>query len=143
MVRLTCLSLLALCAGCVGPFVPCSSEIGNFAVIVAVVDSTTGGPPGSRPMLVVSDGAFVDTAFGPAPGERPVSAIAAAAERAGTYSLTATADGYRPWRRDGVQVRRGGSCGDIQTVRPTARLQAGTEPFANRRRDSDTPTPLR
>ena len=116
------LSILALCAGCIGPFAPCSN-VGNPAVLVTVVDSTTGGPPTSRPMLIIVDGSFTATAFGPAPGDRPVSVIPAAAERPGTYSLTVTADGYREWTRAGVRVREGGRCDDIQTVRLTARLQ--------------------
>lgn len=123
-----CLSILALCAGCIGPFAPCSG-VGNFAVHVTVVDSTTGGPPNTRPMLIIVDGAFADTAFGPAPGERPVSVIPAAPERPGTYSLTVKADGYRPWTRDGVRVREGGRCDDIQTVRLTARLQPSGQSF--------------
>jgi len=126
VVRLTCLSVLALCAGCVGPFAPCS-DVGNFAVIVTVVDSTTGGPPSSQPTLVIVDGTFADTLVGPVvPGQSPVSVIAAAVERPGTYSLTVTAAGYRRWMRDGVQAREGGRCDELETVRLTARLQPGT-----------------
>jgi hypothetical protein len=122
--RLTCLPVLALCAGCIGPFAPCSG-VGNFGVLVTVVDSTTGGPPSSRPSLIITEGAaYADTASGTAPGEASPVLIPAALERPGTYSLTVTAAGYRRWTRDGVRVREGGRCDDIQTVRATARLQA-------------------
>lgn len=128
--RLTCFAVFALCAGCVGPFAPCS-EAGKFGLYVTVVDSTTGGPPTSRPTLIIVDGTFADTVVGLPPGERPVSVIPAAGERPGTYSLAVTAAGYRRWTRDGVRVREGGRCDDIQTVRLTARLQPGSEPSAN------------
>jgi hypothetical protein len=95
-------------------------------VLVTVVDSTTGGPPSSRPTLIITEGAYADTAFGTAPGQMsPFPVIPAAPERPGTYSLTVTAAGYRQWTRDGVKVREGGRCDDIQTVRVTARLQPG------------------
>jgi hypothetical protein len=121
--RVAYLSVLALCAGCIGPFAPCSGA-GNFGLYVTVVDSTTGGPPSSRPTLIVVDGTFADTTVGSPSGDGRVSVMPAALERPGTYSLTVTAAGYRRWTRDGVRVREGGRCDDIQTVRPTARLQA-------------------
>jgi hypothetical protein len=121
-----CLSILALCAGCIGPFAPCSG-VGNFGVLVTVVDSATGKPPSSRPTLIITEGAtYADTALGTT--NSPIL-IPAALERPGTYSLTVTADGYRPWTRDGVRVREGGRCDDIQTVRLTARLQPGGQSF--------------
>lgn len=129
LARLTRFAIVALCAGCVGPFAPCS-EAGKFGLYVTVVDSTTSGPPTSQPTLIIVDGTFADTVVGFAPGERPVSVIPAAGERPGTYSLAVTAAGYRRWTRDGVGVREGGRCDDVQTVRLTARMQLGAEPSA-------------
>ena len=133
--RLTCLLALAVWAGCVGPLAPCAG-IGNFAVVVTVVDSTTAGPPSSQPTLTIMDGTFVDTLVGPAPGQSQVVVMGGAAERPGTYSLTVTAAGYRRWMRDGVRAREGGRCDDLQTVRLTARLQPAAEPSAHRLRIS-------
>lgn len=114
---------LPVLGACIGPFDPCGSDVGRFAVIVAVTDARTGGPPSSRATLVVTDGTFNETVQGPEPGTTSRVTIAAAAERPGTYDLTVSAAGYRTWTQAAVRVARGSRCDRLQTANLAARLE--------------------
>jgi hypothetical protein len=82
-------------------------------VNLTIVDSLSGagilGPGNIR--LAVTDGVYTDslrmTSF--------YSFWGAAYERSGTYTATVDADGFLPWRKDGIVVTRG-----LCHVRPTA-----------------------
>lgn len=122
-IRCLCIALVPIqFAGCIGPFDPCGSDVGSFAVQVNVTDARNGGPPSTQPTLVVKDGAFADTAVGPSPGTVTRVFVAAAVERPGTYDVTVTAPGYLTWTKSGVQVGRG-KCDKVETARLTAELQ--------------------
>ncbi len=82
----------------------CTMEA-RAGINLTIVDSLSGvavaGPGAMR--LAVTDGAFADSL-------RTVTMFGlwgAAYERAGTYTATVDADGYLPWRRDGLIVPRG------------------------------------
>lgn len=88
------------------------------AVNLAIVDPSAGvALSGLGVMrLKVTDGAYSDSL-------RTVTLINywwAALERAGTYTATVDADGYQPWRKDGIVVTRG-LC-HVRPVSVTARL---------------------
>ena len=83
----------------------CTMEA-RAGITLTLVDSTTGVPlsgPGDM-RLMVTDGMYRDSL-------RTVVALVgfwgAAYERVGTYTATVDAEGYLPWRRDGIVVTRG------------------------------------
>lgn len=88
---------------------------------VFVVDSITGGSVVTENEVVAIDGEYADTAaaFEFAPGTRAEALLAF--ERPGTYRVTVTAEGYRPWAKDGVRVTEG-EC-HVQTVELEALMQ--------------------
>ena len=90
---------------------------------VTVRDSATGLPAGRSAVVIAREGAYADTAevFLPPGVEVEVEQFALAIERRGTYEVTVTRAGYRPWRRTGVRVR-GDEC-HVRTTRITALLQ--------------------
>lgn len=87
-------------------------------VTLTLVDSVSGAAP-SGPgtvLLKVTDGTYSDSL-------RTLTLIGfwgAAFERVGTYTATVDADGYQPWRKDGIVVTRG-LC-HVRPVSVTARL---------------------
>jgi hypothetical protein len=86
----------------------------NLTIVDSVSGSAVSGTGVMR--LKVTDGGFVDSL-------RTVTLIpqwGAAFERAGTYTATVDADGYQPWRKDGIVVTRG-LC-HVRPVSVTARL---------------------
>jgi len=86
----------------------------NLTMVDSVSGAAPSGPGAMR--LKVTDGAYGDSL-------RTVTLIAgwgAAFERAGTYTATVDADGYLPWRKDGIVVARG-LC-HVRPVSVTARL---------------------
>lgn len=124
------LVLASLTAGCgiLDPTV-CTTEAVP-GIRVEVLDSISGAPVRGHLRVVARDGsetsAFdsqVDAVLQPGmdPDTMVFSPVSLAYERAGTYALTAEAEGYRPWQRTGVRVHRG-EC-HVQTVEVTARLQ--------------------
>lgn len=87
-------------------------------VSLNMVDSVSGAAPSGPGVmrLKVTDGTYSDSL-------RTVTLINnwwAAMERAGTYTATVDADGYLPWRQDGIVVTRG-LC-HVRKVSVTARL---------------------
>ncbi|MDE2806262.1 MAG: hypothetical protein OXN18_14065 [Gemmatimonadota bacterium] len=90
--------------GCrvIEPDLVCTAQY-VYAVTVEVQDSLTGGPPGSTPTGTLADGGYRETMesyggqFLQGGGERP-----------GTYDVEVRADGYRPWRVEGVEAGHDG-----------------------------------
>jgi hypothetical protein len=83
-----------------------------------MVDSASGvAPSGLGVMrLKVTDGVYVDSLN----TVTLIGSWASAWERAGTFIATVDADGYLPWRKDGIVVTRG-LC-HVRTTAVTARL---------------------
>jgi hypothetical protein len=91
------------------------------ALSVSVVDSVTGAVDFTNVRAIARDGEFADTVFqATLPGPIFVNALPLAYERAGTYAVTVTADGYLPWTRSGIEVDSD-PC-HVLTVPVTARL---------------------
>lgn len=114
------------CQGVIDPGV-CTGEF-VYGLNVQVQDSSTGAWIASGATLVARDGAFVDSVT--APANRPQEdhfPLLAAGERPGTYEVLVRREGYRPWSRSGVQVRRG-TC-HVERVHLIARLQIAAEPL--------------
>jgi hypothetical protein len=92
------------------------------AITLEVRDATTGAPAAEDARGIVRDGAFVDS-LRPAGSINGVPlSLAAATERAGTYSIEVHKVGYAVWTADNVRVGSG-ECG----VEPVV-LQAALEP---------------
>ena len=114
-----------LLGACRFPFAPidrvCTAEL-RFGVVVRVTDSVTARPAASGSTLVIREGTYVDSMSIPA--ARPdldELTFGGAGERAGTYTVTVTKSGYRPWTRTGVRVTKG-EC-HVNQVQLEARLQ--------------------
>ncbi|MBA3645263.1 MAG: carboxypeptidase regulatory-like domain-containing protein [Gemmatimonadaceae bacterium] len=91
-----------------------------YGITVTVVDSVTGAPAASGAVLVARDGAYTDSV--PAQADSPnTSSVAAAGERAGTYTVTISKPGYKPWTQSGVTVTKD-EC-HVRGVALTAKLQ--------------------
>ena len=93
-------------------------------ILVEVTDARTGAHVARDAAGAVREGSFVDSlrpavSRGIPPADTLVS-LQAAPERAGTYEVTVTRAGYRPWSQQGVRVTRG-SC-HVNTVTVAARL---------------------
>lgn len=124
-------ALASLTAGCglLDPTV-CTTEAVP-GIRVEVLDSITGAPVRGHLRIVARDGSETfefdsRTEVVLPPGIDPdtlvFSPVFLAYEQAGTYDVTADAEGYRPWQRTDVRVRRG-EC-HVQTAEVTALLQA-------------------
>jgi len=89
--------------------------VAHPGITVTVVDNSSQAAPSGVPTLVVTEGTYTETYAAPnATGSVPT--FNAAIERAGTYALTVTLSGYRPFTRSGVVVTKGGTCNQVQTV---------------------------
>lgn len=116
---LAVLSLIVLGCNPEAPTLVC--EAGRFPAIVAnLVDSVSGSPLLAPSEVVATEGAYADTVRGPPEPFVPGWA-SLAPERPGTYRVTATAERYRPWAKDGVRVT-GDAC-HVQTVELEALIQ--------------------
>lgn len=124
------LVLASLTAGC-GIFDPtvCTTEAVP-GIRVDVLDSISGAPVRGHVRIVASDGSETfefdsqaDAVLPPGtdPDTMVFSPVFLGFERAGTYEVTAAAEGYRPWQRTGVRVRRG-EC-HVRTAEVAALLQ--------------------
>lgn len=95
---------LLLAGGCQNPFsgggTACTMQF-VFGISAIVADAATGADitPGSY--LVAREGTYVDSV-----AAGPGSFLAAAGERAGTYSVTIGRPGYSSFSRSGVVVTR-------------------------------------
>ena len=126
MRSLALLTLAAALAACdTGGAGICPAVIAP-AVVVNVLDATTGGPVAEGAIAVARDGAFADTlqvsAYG-SDGQDVVVSLAGAWGRAGEYRVTVERAGYARWERSGVVVRSsGGECPQPVTAVLEARL---------------------
>ena len=80
------------------PITVCTDEL-VYGIQVTVRDSMTGELLSVDPTGVLTDGVYRETmeAIGP-------SSLWGAPERPGTYDIEITAQGYRTWTRQGVEV---------------------------------------
>lgn len=117
---LALIPVLALtgCGWLVGPVCVDTRELG---LLVSVVDSITGGPVVTENEVVAIDGSYADTATATLDRSETQALAGLATERPGTYHVETTAEGYRPWAKDGVRVSDG-EC-HVQTVELEALMQ--------------------
>jgi hypothetical protein len=103
LVGLVTLAALTACNNVGGPY--CTSEA-HYALDVTVIDSATGAHgPFTNLALVATTLAYKDSMFVGNVSATPDSSVYTLGyERSGTYSLTVTADGYRPWKRSAIFV---------------------------------------
>jgi len=73
------------------------------ALNVDAIDSATGTPATMGSSIVARSDTFADSTNGPAPANEPVGL---AYEKAGTYTVTVTKPGYKPWSQQGIVVGR-------------------------------------
>ena len=92
-----------------------------YAVTVEVQDALTRGPPNSTPTGTLTDGSYRETMesyggqFLQGGGERP-----------GTYDVEVRAEGYRPWRVEGVEAGHDGC--HVESIHLVAEMVAPTAP---------------
>jgi hypothetical protein len=104
-----------------GREVMCTGEM-RPGILVAVRDSLTDAPLAPGAELIVRDGTYADTtAFPPNEPAAETQRLAAAYERAGTYTVTVRKAGFVDWVRTGVVVTAD-EC-HVQTVSLIARLK--------------------
>jgi len=93
---------------------------GRPALVIRVTDAETGDPPEGESKITITDGTWTEVHEGlPDP---ILGQYAAAFERPGTYSVLIETPGYQNWNREGVIVRRTGSCDHLATVSLTAAI---------------------
>jgi len=101
------------------PPIPVSCTMNEIAGIVLFIVDSTDGPFRAPVTTTLRDGPFSQTiAF---PATYGLDHRYLAYERAGTYSITLDAPGYKTWRRDNVVVARG-DC-HVKPVSVTALMQ--------------------
>ncbi len=92
-----------------------------YAVTVEVQDALTGGPPDAVPRGTLVDGQYRETME--LHGEQ---FLYGGGERPGTYVVEVRADGYRPWRVEGVEAGHDGC--HVENIHLLAELVAPTAP---------------
>ncbi|MYB05748.1 MAG: hypothetical protein F4Y24_05275 [Gemmatimonadetes bacterium] len=100
------------------PIVVCTDQL-VYGIEVTVRDSTTGELLTSDPTGVLTDGVYRETMEAIGPGS-----LWGAPERPGTYDIEITAQGYRPWNRQGVEVVMDRDGCHVETVELEARMVA-------------------
>lgn len=73
------------------------------ALNVDAIDSAKGTPATMGSSIVARSDTFADSTQGAAPSNEPVGL---AYEKAGTYTVTVTKPGYKPWSQQGIVVGR-------------------------------------
>ncbi|MDE2872723.1 MAG: carboxypeptidase-like regulatory domain-containing protein [Gemmatimonadota bacterium] len=114
-------ALTATGCGIVGKV--CTLEA-RFSVIAQARDSRTGGQLGAPPTGTITDGPYRET-MNVYLGRDGAYRLTAGEERRGTYDVEIRAEGYRPWRQTGVEVKHDG-CHVV-----TAELDVGMVPLAS------------
>ena len=92
-------------------------------IAIEIRDDITDEPLAENAIVVVTDGAYSETLMVTAyegSGSSSAYLVAGAYERAGTYDVNVTLEGYTDWSRSDVEVMSG-LC-HVETVRLTARL---------------------
>ena len=104
------------------PIGVCTDEL-VYGIQVTVRDSMTGELLSVDPTGVLTDGSYRETmeAVGP-------SSLWGAPERPGTYDIEITAEGYRTWTRQGVEVEMERNGCHVEPVK----LEAGMVALAGR-----------
>ena len=94
-----------------------------YAVTVEVQDSLTGGPPSATPAGFLRDGQYRETmrSYGD-----QYQFLEGGGERPGTYEVEVRADGYRPWRIEGVEAGHDGC--HVENVELLARMVPSRTP---------------
>ena len=102
-----CLSLLVGSCQALGITKACTDEA-RAGIRLSLME--LGGSPLETDgvTVTVTDGSFAESRV--VPGDRADVPVLLAFERAGTYSITVTADGYDVWTSEGVRVTREDSC---------------------------------
>lgn len=92
-----------------------------YAVTVEVQDSLTSGPPGSKPIGILTEGQYRETmeSYGN-------QLLQGGGERPGIYEVEVRAEGYRPWRIEGVRAGHDGC--HVENVELLARMVPSTAP---------------
>lgn len=88
------------------------------ALNVDAIDSAKGTPATMGSSIVARSDTYADSTPGAAPTNEPVGL---AFEKAGTYTVTVTKPGYKPWSQQGIVVGRD-EC-HVIPQRITAKLQ--------------------
>lgn len=117
-----CYSILIGALACSASISPVCTQEARPALTVYVKDSLTNAGTASGASLVVREGSYEDSVA--APDGRPDldnSPLSAAAERAGTYQVTVTKNGYATWVKSNVRVTK--NLCHVNTVTLTALLQ--------------------
>lgn len=98
------------------PLVVCTDQL-VYGIEVTVRDSTAGELLSVEPTGVLTDGSYRETmeAVG-------TSTLWGAPERPGTYDIEITAQGYRTWNRQGVEVEMERNGCHVETVELEARM---------------------
>ena len=84
------------------PSVMCTMQA-VAALNVDAIDSAQGTPATMGSSIVARSDTYADSTNGPAPANQPVGL---AYEKAGTYTVTVTKPGYKPWSKQGIVVAR-------------------------------------
>ena len=88
------------------------------ALDVDAIDSATSAPATKGASIVARSATYADSTQGAAPDDQP---FGLAYEKAGTYTVTVTKPGYKPWSRSGIVAGRD-EC-HVIPQRVTAKLQ--------------------
>ena len=117
-----CYSILIGTLACSASLSPVCTQEARPAVAVYVKDSVTNAGTASGASLVASDGSYKDSVAAPA-GSPDLDNLPlnAAFERAGTYQVTVTKNGYATWVKSTVRVTK--DLCHVNTVTLTALLQ--------------------
>ena len=97
------------------PIVVCTDQL-VYGIEVTVRDSTTGELLSVDPTGVLTDGVYRETMEAIGPGS-----LWGAPERPGTYDIEITAQGYRTWTRQGVEVEMDRDGCHVETVEARGR----------------------
>ena len=92
-----------------------------YAVTVEVRDSLTGGLLSSTPTGILTDGQYRETMK-----LSPNQILFGGGERPGTYDVAVRAEGYLPWRMQGVEAQHDGC--HVENVWLLARMVTWTPP---------------
>jgi len=118
------LIILTGCGGSTQEGVVCTASL-EPGIVVVIRDSVTDAPLAENAVVVIAEDDYRETLVVngyEGPDSSSAFSVAGAFERAGTYDISLTLDGYNSWSRAGVEVTSG-IC-HVGTVTFTARLDA-------------------
>lgn len=107
----------------------CTTEV-RAGIEVKVLDAVTDASIGEYATGSLVDGAYSEAlaalGSGTESDDNPYL-LAGARERAGTYDVTVSLEGYQSWGIDGVEVQKTAGACHVATVTLTAQLEPITE----------------